>query len=239
MCLYKKINIAIEVIKKSKLFLLLLIIAVLPLNVVAQYSEIGGGIGGFNYTGDLIVGYKPLTTRPGGSLFYRYNLSEPLSVRFGITAGNIYGSDYPPVDPFADERNYEFSIFAVEFATMFEYHFFDYKSEKSLIRWSPYLTFGAGIFTFFGHGEKNGAYSNVQPVIPVGLGFKYLINPKFILGIEYAARVTFFDYIDNISEGDLRVKNYQYGNWHTNDMYYYLGLTLNYAFYEIPCPYKY
>ncbi len=211
----------------------------LPFSLQAQYSEIGGGFGGFNYTGDLVAGYRPLTTRPGGSIHYRSNLSEPLSVRFGLTMGNIYGVDNPPLDAFAEQRNYEFSVFAVEIASIFEYHFFDFKSEKSLIRWSPYLAFGAGIFTFFGHEAKNGSYSNIQPVIPVGLGFKYLINPKFILGIEYAARITFFDYLDNISEVDFPVKNYQYGNWYTNDTYYYLGISINYAFYEIPCPYKY
>lgn len=227
---------------KSRIIFIVLTILVaihIPKGLKAQYSEIGGGFGGFNYTGDLMAGYRPLTTRPGGSIHYRYNLSEPLSVRFGLTLGNIYGVDDPPLDAFAARRNHEFSIFAAEISSVFEYHFFDFKSEKSLIRWSPYLAFGGGMFTFFGHEEKNGAYSNVQPVIPVGLGFKYLINPKFILGIEYAARITFFDYLDNISEVDFPVKNYQYGNWYTNDTYYYLGITLNYAFYEIPCPYKY
>lgn len=221
------------------IFVVIMLAFFLPAGLKAQYAEIGGGFGGFNYTGDLMAGYRPLTTRLGGSIHYRYNMSEPLSVRFGLTMGNIYGADDPPLDAFAEQRDYQFSIFAIEISSVFEYHFFDYKSEKSLIRWSPYLAFGGGMFTFFGQGEKNGAYSNVQPVIPVGLGFKYLINPKFILGIEYAARITFFDYLDNISEVDFPVKNYQYGNWYTNDTYYYLGITLNYAFYEIPCPYKY
>ncbi|MFW5726922.1 MAG: DUF6089 family protein, partial [bacterium] len=30
-----------------------------------------------------------------------------------------------------------------------------------------------------------------------------------------------------------------YGNQHDNDWYYYLGFTLNYTFYTIPCPYHF
>jgi hypothetical protein len=42
--------------------------------------------------------------------------------------------------------------------------------------------------------------------------------------------------LDNISEGNPRDKNYQYGNPNDNDNYYFLGITLTRTFYNIPCP---
>ncbi|MGK7394778.1 MAG: DUF6089 family protein [Candidatus Cyclobacteriaceae bacterium M3_2C_046] len=226
----------------SKLFKLywlsLLIIIYNSSPIQAQYSEIGFSIGGNHYSGDLIRDFRPLTVRPGASIFYRQNLTEPVSLRFNLNAGFIHGDDQDPIDPLAAMRDASFDIFYLEGGAFLEYHWFDFKSEKSLIRWTPYFVIGAGVFTFFGHEDKNGSYGNVQPMIPVGLGFKYLLNPRIILGFEYTARKTFFDYLDNVSEEDIRLKNYQYGNWYDNDWYYYFGFSFNYAFYDIPCPYK-
>lgn len=42
-------------------------------------------------------------------------------------------------------------------------------------------------------------YHRVQPVIPVGLGIKYAVNPQWSVGIEYGIRKTFTDYIDDCS----------------------------------------
>jgi len=42
-------------------------------------------------------------------------------------------------------------------------------------------------------------YNRVQFCIPLGLGFKYTINQKWGIGIEYGIRYTFTDYIDDVS----------------------------------------
>jgi hypothetical protein len=74
-------------------------------------------------------------------------------------------------------------------------------------------------------------------MIPFGVGFKYVLNPKWYVGIEFGMRKTFFDYLDNISGSDDRIKQgYQFGNPNDNDHYYYLGLSLTRTFYSIPCP---
>lgn len=42
-------------------------------------------------------------------------------------------------------------------------------------------------------------YNRVQMCIPIGIGFKYTINQKWGIGLEYGLRYTFTDYIDDVS----------------------------------------
>jgi len=208
--------------------------------VLAQSTEIGGGIGGFSYTGDLNRGYDILQSRPAVSVFHRTNLSDFVSFRVGATAGKLVGSDAKgAVDVFGEQRSASFNIFLFEASGVIEYHFLDWRTERSSVRWTPYVFGGVGIFAMSGHQNKPEEYSNVQPALPFGLGFKYILNPKWYIGIEGGARKTFFDYLDNVSDGNPSIKNYQYGNTNDTDLYYYLGFTINYSFYTIPCPFPY
>jgi hypothetical protein len=95
---------------------------------------------------------------------------------------------------------------------------------------------GFALFGFSGNENKTAEYSNVQVAIPFGGGVKYVLNPKYYLALEFGVRKTFFDYLDNISDGNPAFKNYQYGEPNDNDTYFFLGLTLTRTFYDIPCP---
>ena len=205
----------------------------------SQFLEVGAGFGAFNYTGDLVRQYNYRYLRPAGTIFLRQNISEPVSFRYSLTGGWLTGSDVEPIDPFAARRDYDFSVGLIELSAVMEYHFFDYRSEKSLIDWSPYLFLGAGVFTILGHDETNEDYSNTQLAFPMGLGIKHILGKRFIIGAEFGARKTLFDYLDNRSEGNISNKNYQYGDAYNDDWYYYLGIHLNYTFFDIPCPYKF
>lgn len=202
----------------------------------AQYSEIGFSLGGMHYSGEMIRTVNPLSIRPAVSLFYRQNLSSFVSLRYSLSGGFLHGDDAEPIDAFAAERLREFDVFLMQGDVSMEYHFLDFKSENAIARFSPYLALGLGLFYFTGDGNPYDTFSRVQPVIPVGFGIKYIATPRVILGIEYGARKTFFDYLDNVSAGDMNDKNYQYGNWYDNDWYYHFAFSLSYAFYDIPCP---
>ncbi|MFM7855936.1 MAG: hypothetical protein ACKO96_29445, partial [Flammeovirgaceae bacterium] len=54
---------------------------------ISQRSEIGGGLGVFNYTGDLVRTYDLSTSRPAATLFYRSNISRVVSFKTALTAG--------------------------------------------------------------------------------------------------------------------------------------------------------
>ena len=57
----------------------------------------------------------------------------------------------------------------------------------------PLCTEGQGMV------ETRKKYSNLQFVIPVGVGFKYAISREWSMGLEYGIRKTFTDYIDDTS----------------------------------------
>ncbi|HEY8513744.1 MAG TPA: DUF6089 family protein [Cyclobacteriaceae bacterium] len=218
------------------------IILVLGLSVclahvsLAQRSEIGFGLGTFNYTGDLVRTYDFSFSKPAGTVFYRSNLSKVVSFRAGVTAGFLGASDRKPIDAFAEQRDASFDIFLFEASTVLEYHFLNWRDEKFLHRFSPYMFGGLALFGISGNDDKPAEYSNVQPSVPLGVGVKYILNPKWYMALEFGVRKTFFDYLDNVSDEDTRVKNYQYANPYDKDNYFFLGITLTRTFYDIPCP---
>lgn len=208
----------------------------------AQNRDIGIGLGGLSYTGDLQHQYRLVENRPAGNIFYRHTFSNALSVRGAITGGMLQASDQRPIDDFAAARNASFDIILLEGAVTLEYHFLDFLNSKSWVNYSPYFFGGVGVFTFFGDEDKGNTYRKIQPVIPFGIGMKYLLNEYWQLGVEFGARKTFFDYLDNISghdpNFDKKGQNYQYGSQYDKDWYYFLGLSISYTFYQVPCPFN-
>jgi len=216
---------------------LLLASAVSARAQLTQRSEAGFGAGTFNYTGDLVRFYNFRFSSPAGTVMYRNNINSVVSFRASLTAGKLRASDKSkPVDAFAVQRNASFNILIVEASTVFEYHFLDWRDTKRRLRFTPYLFSGLCLFGMSGIPTKNAAYSNVQLAIPLGAGVKYVLNPKWYAALEFGARFTGFDYLDNISDGNPAFKNYQYGNKFDADIYYFLGLTITRTFYDIPCP---
>lgn len=202
----------------------------------AQRSEVGFGIGTFNYTGDLVRTYDFSYSKPAATVIYRSNLSSVVSFRASLTGGQLAASDRKPIDAAAQERDASFNIFLMEAAAGLEYHFLNWRDEKFRLRFTPYLFAGLGLFTISGNDNKPTEYSNVQAAIPLGVGMKYIVTPKWYVALEFGMRKTFFDYLDNVSDENTRQKNFQYGNPFDNDNYFFLGVTLTRTFYDIPCP---
>ncbi len=218
---------------------ILLVCILFPYDASAQKHEVGFGLGGFNYTGDLARDFAVRHTRPGLGLLYRYNVNNHLSLRGALHGGWIAGSDTPPYDALATQRDTAFSTGITELSAVAEYHFLDWKNNIRLLRWTPYFFAGVGVAFLGPHQEQTESYSRTQPVIPFGLGFKYMVNPVWVLSLEGGVRKTFTDYIDNISGGDPAVRNFAYGNSYSDDWYYFVGVSLSYTFYTIPCPYHF
>ena len=215
----------------------LLLLSVTCFCQIRQRSEIGFGLGTFNYTGDLSRNYNFNNSKLAGTVLYRSNISSIVSFRASLTAGKIGATDKKnPIDAFAAKRANTFNLFLFEAATTFEYHFLNWRDARRRLRYTPYVFAGFALFGISGNESKNEEYSSVQAAIPFGIGIKYVLNPKWYVALEGGVRKTFFDYLDNISDGDPYYKNYQYGNKYDNDSYYFLGVTLTRTFYDIPCP---
>ncbi len=202
---------------------------------ISQRSEVGAGLGVFNYTGDLVRTYSLQNSKPAATVFYRSNISSVISFRTSLTGGKI-GAKEKPIDAFAAKRAASFNLFLLEASTVFEYHFLNWRDDVRRLRFTPYLFAGMAMFGISGNQSKTAPYSNVQLSIPFGGGMKYVLNPKYYIAFEFGMRKTFFDYLDNISDGDVQFKNYRYGNYFDKDNYFFTAVTLTYTFYDIPCP---
>ncbi|MDH5608096.1 MAG: DUF6089 family protein [Cyclobacteriaceae bacterium] len=205
----------------------------------AQLIEFGIGPGTLNYAGDLVKGVQLANSSPAVQVHHRMNLSKVVSVRWALTYGKIKGSDTYSNDPFGLQRNGSFNLNIAELSSTFEYHFLDYKHDKSHVRWSPYAFFGIGFTRLYKAPGTYGDYNPTQAIIPYGIGFKQLIGRRFSSGIEFGVRQTFFDYLDTYADGDQTVKDFQYGNPADRDVYYFVGISLSYIVYKIPCPFPY
>ncbi|MEO9872218.1 type IX secretion system protein PorG [Ekhidna sp.] len=210
---------------------------IISLSSSAQFMEFGGGLGTMNYSGDLVRGYSFSTSSLAGTAFYRMNFSEILTIKLALTVGKVRGSE-TPIDAFAIQRDHAFNSTILEVSSVFEYHFLDFKSENSRVNYSPYIFGGIGFINFSDAPADEGV-GKIQPVLPVGVGFKYLIQKKYTIGFEAGARKTFFDYLDGISDGDQAIKDYQYGNPKDDDWYFFTGLSFSITLFNIPCPFPY
>ncbi len=189
-----------------------------------HHMEVGFGLGGLNYTGDLAPEFTYKNFSPGFQAFYRHNHKKEVSVfRLNLLIGKVKGSNSFAV-PDLGIIDSSFSRTIMEIAAIYEYNFFNYRDIKENFFMSPYL-FG-GIATTVLFGDENHA----TITIPFGVGLKYKLSSNWNLGLEYGIRKTFYDRIDMINEDQLLSSSTP------ADWYYFLGLNLSYTFYQQKCP---
>ncbi|HSJ66824.1 MAG TPA: DUF6089 family protein [Anditalea sp.] len=227
--------------------------------VSAQQYEVGFGLGGATYTGDMIRHVDPTQIGIQGTLFGRRNFDNVWSVRGGLAFARLNGADYKkPIDAMAVQRDAYFRGSAFEAHAMVEYYFLDYLAPESIIRFSPFAMFGFGYTVFSGTGnggpQPEGSYSLGTPVIPFGMGVKYKLKDRLFMTVEAGIRATFTDYIDKIEDHSVYLDrivssnpnnpaasnvvnpaSLNHGFRDDKDWYYFLGVTLSYSFYQVKC----
>ena len=212
-------------------------------------SEVGLGIGGISYKGELSPNYQFRNNRPALTAFYRKDISVPITLRAGIMGGmlraddrNVKGANgnVPPLSAYRD-ANLKGSL--LELAGAVEYNFFDYHNRKDKVHFTPYVFVGlAGFYAntqtaSSSHPELNRKASVLSLAIPMGVGFKYALSEHWNLGLEAGARKTITDGLDHV-DGKTAGQTDLLGNPHDQDWYFYNGLSISYTFYKIRCPDK-
>lgn len=209
-------------------------------------SEVGLGLGATNYRGELSPHYQLQNNRPALTVFYRKDVSVPITLRGSLMAGllraddgNVEGDNggVPPLQAFR-QANTKGGV--AEAAVGVEYNFLDYHRRTDKVHFTPYLFAGVALFyantktvtnnaALTGSLNRQGAMLGLS--IPAGVGLKYMLSQHLNLGLETGVRKAFTDQLDHISEQDPFL-----ANKHDQDWYYYSGLSLSYTFYKIPCP---
>lgn len=189
-----------------------------------RIHEIGFGVGGLNYTGDLSENLNLRYTKPAGNIFYRYNFRNEISViRANVIVGQLGVDESKSSEPLRAQRGTEFSGLLTEVAGLYEYDFFNFRDIKNKYYMSPYM-FG-GISLTHVAGNSNTTFMGV----PFGAGVKLRVKGGWNVGFEAGARKNFTDKIDGVTDEQA------FGTSIQSDWHYYTGINLSYTFYKLIC----
>jgi hypothetical protein len=240
-----------------------------------RQHEVGIFIGGSYYLGDLNPRKHFFLSQPAGGVFYRFTPNYRYAFRGGVNLGNIMGDDSQSEDPDQRQRNLNFKSRIADFYVIAEFNFVEYRISNDKYRFTSFLFAGIDVFNFKPMGNLGGGqWESLQPLrtegqtkkyklwqvgIPFGIGIKINVAKKLGIGLEWAPRKTFTDYLDDVSgtypdptinppEGtkgfqysnrsrdNVDVINSQRGNPRTKDWFAYFGLTLNLKIDPRPAP---
>lgn len=201
---------------RSLIIVFLLSIAV---TVKAQDLELGVWGGVSFYAGDLSpTDYADYfnTFKPAGGILLRYNPVNPVSMELGLNLGRIAGEDGVTNDN--QERDLNFRTNITELSLKFNWNIFRLGSPRRT-QVVPYLMVGASVFRFNPETDYDGNWIELQPLgteaqgvvgyadkysltefaLMAGPGLKFIISKKMTIGLEFGARYTNTDYLDDVS----------------------------------------
>lgn len=271
-----------------KLFGLCFITALFFRTAAAQEAEIGiwGGLtnsfGDINNTMESLQFYKP-----GAGVFFRYNYNPRVAGYIGISGGQTFGYDSISDNPYQHLRNLSFRSNIYDLTTRLDFNFLPLEREKPAQWFSPYVFMGLSLYYFNPQAYYNDAWVDLQPLgtegqqfpeltgnekykrvqiaVPMGGGFKFVLNKNLTAGVECTWHWLFTDYLDDVSktyidpsilatgtDGATAVAladrsteidvvplgdNYkQRGDSEHKDTYMYTGVFLSYTFVQLKCP---
>lgn len=206
-------------------------------NAQKKWAEVGIQGGVSYYLGDLNWSqhfYNPKLSIGG---FYKHHINSRALLKFGAMYNQLAANDADSRFIYQNIRDKVFEAEVTEVAVQAEFNFLDYhvKSiEKK--RFTPYLDLGVGFLMLAGSQER------FDFSIPMAVGIKYNIAPRWIFSVEWGFRKTFTDVLDNVTGEDLDIykdsyvpydlsNRYTQFGFNTNDDWYsYATVSISYAF---------
>ncbi len=189
-------------------------------------GELGGANReGTNFVRDL----EFAMTRPLFSLGVRYRITETIATKTMLSYGWLRGDDKLTNETYRHYRNLAFRSPIAEFSNQIEYaiirekqgHRYNLRRVRGLkgFKTNTYFFVGFGVVYFNPKNKFDGKWYALQPLgtegqglvptrkkysrismcIPYGIGFKYGLNRRLNIGLEFGARKTFSDYLDDVS----------------------------------------
>lgn len=250
-----------------KRIILIMLLGMMAYGLNAQKTlEFGLFGGGAYYLGDMNPGFHFLMAKPAYGLVARYNLDTRWAVKLSAMQGEVAGDDRKTGA--VENRELYFNSQITDISAVVEFNFFNYWTGSTRNFVAPYIFGGLGLFMFnpqadgvflrdLGTEGQNvgfdgrSPYQTTQLAIPFGLGFKYSLNTRLGVAVEWGLRKTFTDYIDDVSTtyyldgesinpskpaeyySDPTMDHQPYiarGNASTMDWYAFFGLSITYKF---------
>ncbi|HEX5655339.1 MAG TPA: DUF6089 family protein [Chitinophagaceae bacterium] len=189
---------------------------------VRQEGEFGVGLGAGHYFGDLNTRAHLNRPKIAGTMFFRKNFGNYVALRIGASFARLGYSDiFNDHNEYMHRRNLSFNTNVWELALQGDFNFFRFMPGEPGYNFTPYITLGAGVFSYdpfaYLKGEKiflrplgtegqglanypeRKPYSSMGISIPFGAGLKYSLNERINLGFEILHRFTNTDYLDDVS----------------------------------------
>lgn len=166
---------------------------------VAQPEEykfdLGVGLGMTGYLGDL--NESSIFSHPGfgGNLSFRYLANTRLALRGVLSVASLSGSSADMENVIPGAETYDFKSTLWDLSARGEFNFFNYgigETYKRLTRITPYIALGLGVSM-----ASTGDGSHVAMTLPMGVGVKYKLRPRWNLALEFTMTKVFGDKVDS------------------------------------------
>lgn len=197
-----------------------------------QQGEFGVTLGGAHYFGDLNNRAAFNRPKPAAGIFFRKQFGNYIGLRVSGHFAQLGYSDTYSKNEFQRLRNLSFNTNIYEFAVQGDFNFFKFIPMDPAHSFTPYVTLGIGVFNYDPYAYYNGEKYFLRPLgtegqtsgylgrkeygtmaicIPFGAGLKYSLTPRTNISFEVAHRLTFTDYIDDVSSTYAGINHFQGG----------------------------
>jgi hypothetical protein len=189
---------------------------------IVHQGEFGFSAGASHYFGDLNTNARINRPKLALGAFFRKQFGNYIALRVGAHFAQVGYSDiYNKDNDYQRRRNLSFNSNIWELALQGDFNFYKFVPGDPNYRFTPYITLGAGIFSYDPYAYLNGQkvflrplgtegqgssvyperkpYSTMAFCLPFGVGVKYSWNDRMNIGFEIVHRFTNTDYLDDVS----------------------------------------
>ena len=191
-----------------------------------QLGEFGVTAGVAHYFGDINTRAQVNRPKPAIGIYFKKQFNNYLGVRLSAHYAQLGYSDIYSKNEYQQRRNLSFNTDIFELALQGDFNFFKFVPGDPYYAFTPYVTIGVGAFSYnpydFYQGKKvylrplgtegqninyvdpatkiqRKPYGSVAVCFPIGAGIKYNVSNNINLSFQIAHRLTFADYIDDVS----------------------------------------
>lgn len=172
--------------------------------------QVSGGLGMASYYGDLCDSWECMRFRYNINGAFIYRASGRIMGRAEINLLKLYGTDEGGKNANRN-LNFKSNIFSLEATAIYDLIPYERKYGHR-DDFHPYVFMGIGVIRFEPKGELDGKWYKLQPLrtegrhyyrtsltMPYGVGIRYMLDKKTNLNFEVGYRMTFTDYLDDVS----------------------------------------
>ena len=200
-----------------------------------QLGEFGVTAGAAHYFGDLNTRAQINRPKPAIGIFFKKQFNNYLGLKLSAHYAQLGYSDIYSKSDFQKRRNLSFNSDIFELALQGDFNFFKFVPGDPYYAFTPYVTLGIGAFSYnpyayyqgkkvylrplgtegqnIGYvdpstGKTRKPYGSVAVCVPIGVGIKYNVSNNVNLSFQIAHRLTFTDYLDDVSTTYLGVDKF-------------------------------